>query len=349
MARGENRPMVERRVSVGGPYFEDLKVGQVFDDAPAVTLTEGHAALHQAIFGDRLRLPLDHRLAAATTGRAEPLAHPNLVCNVAIGQTTTPSQRVRGNLFYRQLVLLRPVHLGDTLRTRTEVTGLRQSSRRPGRPATGAAVLRMRVENQDGKPVLDCWRAPLLPMADPELDTGHADALDDVPADLDPSALDRAVPGAWDLAAFRAGAGPGAHFADIEPGVVYEIAGRDSVTSAPELVRATLNMANTHTDPAAGAHGRRLVYGGHTIGMASALATRALPNLVTILAWRSCDHIGPVFEGDVLRCELTVEAAEPRPAGGGLVDLRAAVWADRQGGGAQEDEVLDWRFVALMA
>ena len=47
------------RVRVGGPYFEDLEPGQVFEDAPALTLTSGHAALHQAIVGDRLALPLD--------------------------------------------------------------------------------------------------------------------------------------------------------------------------------------------------------------------------------------------------------------------------------------------------
>ena len=83
------------------PYFEDLTHGQVFVDAPGLTLTPGYAALHQALSGDRLRLPLDHELSAAVTGRVEPLVHPTLVCHVAIGQTTAPSQRVRGNLFYR--------------------------------------------------------------------------------------------------------------------------------------------------------------------------------------------------------------------------------------------------------
>ncbi len=93
---------------VGGPYFEDLARGQVFADAPGLTLTPGHAALHQALAGDRLRLPLDHELSAAVTGRLKPLAHPTLVCHVAIGQTTAPSQRVRGNLFYRGLRLFAP-------------------------------------------------------------------------------------------------------------------------------------------------------------------------------------------------------------------------------------------------
>ena len=47
---------------IDAPYFDDLHVGQVFDAAPAMTLTAGTAALHQAILGDRLRLPLDGEL-----------------------------------------------------------------------------------------------------------------------------------------------------------------------------------------------------------------------------------------------------------------------------------------------
>ena len=60
------------------PYFDDLTVGQVFDTAPAMTLTSGVAATHQAILGDRLRLSLDAELAHAVTGVPGALAHPAL-------------------------------------------------------------------------------------------------------------------------------------------------------------------------------------------------------------------------------------------------------------------------------
>lgn len=333
------------RVTVGGPYFEDLKVGQVFDDAPPVTLTAGHAAVYQAVTGDRLRLPLDAELSRAVTGRAEPLAHPMLVCNLAIGQSTTVSQRVLGNLFYRGLVFLRPAFLGDTLRTRTEVVALRQNTPREGRPATGLAALRITTTDQRGDTVLDFWRCPMLPLADPEGRTGHADPMEDIAPELDPTVIRTAIPG-WDLEAFRRRTrGPG--IADVTPGTVFAVEGRDTVTSAPELVRMTLNQAMTHTDPEAGAHGRRLVYGGQTISLACAHTLRALPGIVTILAWRSCDHTGPVFEGDVLRTEVEVGEVLPL-AYGGLVDLRAKAWASRSGE-PTEIPVLDWRFVALVA
>jgi acyl dehydratase len=100
-----------------------------------------------------------------------------------------------------------------------------------------------------------------------------------------------------------------------------------------------------HHDATAGAAGR-LIYGGHTIGLAAAQATRALPNLVTIIAWHSCDHVAPVREGDTLRSTIELESTVPLADGGGLVHLHSRVRADRDGG---PQDVLDWRFVGVMA
>jgi acyl dehydratase len=333
------------RVTVEGPYFEDFEVGKVYDDAPGVTLTSGHAAAHQAVVGDRLRMPLDVTLSSAVTGRDEPLAHPNLVCDVAIGQSTGPSQRVRGNLFYRGLVLLRPVFIGDTLHTTTEVVGLKQNRSASG---TGLVALRIQTTNQHGEPVLDFWRCPMIPMRDPTAQTGHGDAFEHIPTELDLAPIALSARSHWNLDAFRART-PGPHAGDLWPNTVYSVSGRDTVTSAPELARLTLNIAMAHTDATSSAHGRRLVYGGHTIGIAAAQTTRALPNLVTLVAWRGCEHVGPVFEGDILSTEVTVTAVHPLErdrVGGGLVDLRAVVTTERAG---SLTPVLDWRFIGLMA
>ena len=70
---------------------------------------------------------------------------------------------------------------------------------------------------------------------------------------------------------------------------------------------------------------------------------------MTIVAWRECNHTGPVFEGDILSTVLSVEAKHPLHAvQAGLVDLRAVVQADR-GGPDGRQTVLDWRLVAVMA
>ncbi|MDP9228516.1 MAG: MaoC family dehydratase [Actinomycetota bacterium] len=335
------------RVVCDGPHFEDFEVGRVYEDAPSLTLTPGHAALHQSLLGDRLRLPLDRDLSVAVTGTDRELANPNLICDVAIGQSTGPTQRVLGNLFYRGLVLLRPTYIGDTLRTRTEVVALKQNRPRDDGSGSGLVVLRIQTENQDGEPVLDFWRCPMIPMRDGATQTGHADSFDQIPADLEMDQVTASIPAHWDLDAFRERV-PGDHLAELAPGTTFEVAGRDTVSSATQLARLTLNVAKAHTDPAATAHGRRLVYGGHTIGIAAAQLTRALPNLVTLTAWRGCDHLAPVFEGDVLGSEVEVEAVHPLENGGGLVDLRVRVEAERADGG-ERLPVLDWRPLGLMA
>jgi acyl dehydratase len=327
-----------------GPFFEDLQVGEVVETAPGLTLTHGHAAVHQAIVGDRLRLALDGPLAGEVLGVDAPLAHPALVCDVSIGQSTLVTQRVIANLFYRGLVLRRAPVIGDTLRTTTEVVALRQNSPRPDRPATGLAVLRVRTIDQEGRRVLDFWRCAMLPLRDPAGRTGHADDLDAVPTELDPAVLHAATAG-WRLDAFRT-AVPGPHFADVAAGQRWTLEGGDVVSAAPELARLSLNVAMAHHDRRAAGSGRRLVYGGHTIGIATAQATRILPNLVTIVAWHGCDHLAPVFEDDTLHGELEVTAVEPLARGGGLVHLRSRLRARR---GEDSSDVLDWRFVGVMA
>jgi acyl dehydratase len=320
----------------GGPYFDDLEVGQVFDAAPSLTLTTGAAAVHQSILGDPLRLALDAELAMAVTGAASTLAHPGLVCDVAIGQSTLATQRVKANLFYRGLAFHRFPVIGDTLFTRTEVVGLRQNTSKPGRAPTGMAALRMTTVDHVGRLVLDFFRCAMLPLRDGAGDTGHFDDLStigDGAAPPDPTAD-------WDADAFRTRV-RGAGFDSGLAGVVLHSTA-DVVSSAPELARLSLNIAATHHDWRV--NGQRLVYGGHTIGLALAQASRLLPNLVTVLGWESCDHTGPVREGDTLYSELHVEGAVPLPDGrGGVLKLRSLVHAV----GEPDRPVLDWRFTAL--
>lgn len=322
----------------GGPYFDDLIPGQVFDWAPSVTLTPGMAAAHQAILGDRLRLSLDSELAHAVTGVPGALAHPGLVWDVAVGQSTLVTQRVRANLFYRGLRFHRFPVIGDTLFTRTEVVGLKQNSGKPGRDPTGLAALRMTTIDHVGRLVLDFHRCAMLPLSPGAADTGHADDL---------STIGTAPPGApdptahWDAGAFRERV-PGPHFyPDMAGSVLRSTA--DVVSSAPELARLTLNIAGVHHDSRL--PGARLVYGGHTIGLALAQATRLLPNLATVLGWQSCEHLAPVHEGDTVYSELHIESADALPDDrGGELALRSLVFAV---GSADDDRpVLDWRFTA---
>jgi acyl dehydratase len=355
-----------------GPYFDELAVGQEFGRAPGLTLTSGLAAAHQAVTGDRLALATDHELCREITGGA-PLASPGLVWDVAIGQSTVVTQHVKANIFYRGLAFRRAPRLGDTLRTSTQVAALRQNQPRKGRAPTGLAVLRITTVDQEQRPVLDFWRCAMLPLRDRDRQTGHADELASVGQSADTEDAAALVRG-WRLDRFgQLAAGP--RLAELRAGQTWTVPGGDVVSSAPELARLTLNVAMVHHDASA-AEGRRLVYGGHTIGLALAQAARTLPSLVTVAAWHGCDHLGPVHEGDTLRSTISVEQVDPLPGGGGLVHLRSQVRAEAPstdgglgwprggispsglgwpGGGAARNEgsaprdVLDWRYIAVVA
>jgi acyl dehydratase len=328
----------------GGPYFEQLSVGERVETAPALTLTSGMAATHQAILGDRLPLALDAELAVAVLGADGPLAHPGLVWDVAIGQSTLLTRRVVANLFYRGLSFRRAPVIGDTLRTTTEVLALRQNRGRPGRPATGLAVLGVHTRDQEGRTVLDFVRCAMLPLEDPEGVTGRADDLEALGAGIPGPALSSSMR-AWRLGPYRDAVTGGRPWdRAIQAGTRWSGAGGDVVSSAPELARLTLNVANVHHDETLG---RRLVYGGHTIGLAAAQLARVLPELITVVGWHACDHTGPVSEGDTLTSTVELERREDLPQGGALAHLRSVVHA-QTGFGDEPRAVLDWRLVALM-
>ena len=316
--------MTRNETLIDGPYFEDLHHGQRFEEGPGLTLTEGLAAAHRAIIGGRLPLALDGELSRRVLGAGGALAAPNLAWDVAIGQSTTATHTVVANLFYRGMVFRRAPRIGDTLRTVTEVVGLRQNSRRAGRAANGLAALRMSALDQDGRPVLDFWRCAMLPLRDSDTETGRADDLS-------------AIGGRPDRPGVGAGRG------GLEPGRLprrdarRELPGAGRGRTFPRRRRRRrVECAGTcaaHAQRRQGAPRRdrgkagRLVYGGHTIGIALHQAVRALPGMVTVVGWHGCDHLGPVREGDTLTSAIEVERTVPAPGGGTLTHLRSRVHA----------------------
>ncbi|HEX4816028.1 MAG TPA: MaoC family dehydratase [Nonomuraea sp.] len=327
---------------VDGPYFDDLSVGDTFA-APAVTLDAGLQAQHRAILGDRLRLCLDQPLAERVTGRAG-LAHPGVVWDVAIGQSSVVTRQVVANLFYRGLRLRAAPYLGDTLMTTTEIVATRRVRSRPDRPERGKAVLRIVTRDQTGRIILSFDRCALLPCR------GGAGPAGDVGPDVaglftaPPVPAEAAAPdwlAGWSLEPLLTGPreAPGRSPA---AGDTFELAAGDVVSSAPELARLTVNVAAVHHDAEA-AGGRRLVYGGHTIGLALSQTCRMIPGLVTVTEWFACDHVAPVYEGDTVRSRVTVRGLTPYRDGSAIAVLNTRTSVAGRG------TVLDWTFAGLVA
>ena len=243
------------------------------------------------------------------------VAHPGLVWDVSIGASTTVTQRVIANLFYRGLRFHRFPAIGDTLSTTTTVEALKQNASRP----SGLAVLHIVTVDQEQRTVLDFWRCAMLPLRDPA--RGHG-----------PRRRPRRDPGAARRPARRASTAGSSAGRRRPAGTVWERVGGNVVSSAVELCNLTLNIAAVHHDGSP-----RLVYGGHTIGIAAAHVSRALPGLATIVAWEHCDHLAPVHEGDTLHSDVTLEAVD-----GPLLTIHVRVRCD-------ETDVLDWRLYGVHA
>jgi 2-methylfumaryl-CoA hydratase len=333
-AFGHHRRMSETW-GLDGPYFDDLRVGQILERAPSITIGAGEAAQYQAICGDPYALSLSTPLAASVTGEPGAVVNPALVLHVAIGQSTVATRRVIANLFYRDVLVRRGVRVGETLTTTVDIRGMRETGRKPDKPRRGMALLGIRTTSDRGDVVAAFERCALLPFRDAG---SKLDARDDLQGPI----------GAPDLASFVAHVPTGWSLAALGEPIAWTVGEtrvdplRDTVTGATALVRLTQNLAAAHRDASLGQGGKRLVYGGHTIGLAQASLHRLLPNCATVIGWHSCDHTGPVFEDDVLAVRATLDDTHAL-RNGRLLSFRVIVDAIR---GTDEvataTAVLDW-------
>ena len=319
-------------IPLDGPYYEDLRVGQELPRQPSVVIDEGMAALYQSMVGERLPMVLDPAVFEAVAGRPGRLASPALVMHLSIGHSTTLTRRVIANLFYRDVRLLRPVLIGQSLATTVTVVALSDSRPRPGRPHRGKALVDI-VTTADGEPAVTYQRAPLLPQAGDER-PGHDGDLGSSPP-LDLASYVELVPADWDFTPL----GPGTEW---QPGTTIADPARDVVDNALALVRLTNNLAMVHRDAAESPYPQRLLYGGHVVGLAQASLSRVLTGMATVVGWHACDHTAPAFEGDQVWFRHTL--LDTAPAGRGRAfAVQVEGFAHRSD---KPDKILDWTVIA---
>ena len=178
----------------------------------------------------------------------------------------------------------------------------------------------------------------MIPLRDPAAETGHADRFEEIPDELDLERVARRRPRQAGGSTASASASRARTSPTSSSGRRSRSRAATRSRAAPELARLTLNVAKAHTDAGASAHGRRLVYGGHTIAIAAAQATRAIPEPGHD---RRLARLRPPRAG--VRGRRPRDRAQRRgrrsrsTGGGGLVDLRARVQADRSGSGEIAD------------
>ena len=307
-----------------GNFFEDFQPGAVLRHAVPRTVTDGDRSLYIALTGDRAPLFCSDELARALGYSRAPL-HDLLVFHIVFGKSVPDvSLNAVANLGYAGVRFLQPVYPGDTLRAESRVIGLRETS------AGNAGVVWVHTTglNQRDEPVMSFYRWVMVHKRDPARPTGAADA-----PELPPEVVvgDLAAPACLDLSRFDAAATGGRwFFEDYAPG--ERIHHADGMTveeaehaSATRLYQNTARLHfNLHLMQADARFARRLMYGGHVISVARALAFNGLENALCMLAWNGGTHANPTFAGDTLYAwsEVLDKAELPRRPSAGALRLR---------------------------
>ncbi|SFE30258.1 L-erythro-3-methylmalyl-CoA dehydratase [Roseivivax sediminis] len=308
-----------------GRFFEDYRVGEVLRHAVPRTVGGGERALYHALYPARHAIHSSDAFAQACGLPASPLD--DLIgFHVVFGKTVPDvSLNARANLGYAEGRWLRPVWPGDTLRSESEVIGLKQNSN--GR--TGVVWVRTRGLNQHGETVIEYVRWVMVKKRDAE-----APAPETVVPDLKTAleAGDLAVPEGLDFSNYDTDlAGEPHRLGDYAPGEVIDHVDGVTIEEAEHMMATRLwqNTSKTHFDGTAREDGKRLIYGGHVISMARALSFNGLANAQMIVGLNGGAHANPCFAGETLRAWSEVlDVAETGAPGVGAIRLRLVATTD---------------------
>jgi 2-methylfumaryl-CoA hydratase len=286
--------------STRGRFFEDFSTGETLRHATPRTITVGDVALYTALYGDRRPLHSADAWAQAV-GLPRAPVHDLLTFHVVFGKTVGDvSLNAVANLGYADGRWLRPVYPGDTLAAESVVLGKKEVS--SGK--AGIVWVRTTGKNQHGDEVLGYTRWVMVEKRTPGAPSGSGDAPQTravVPAaELVAPPIDgrRALSEAWAM-------GAGAAWDDYGPAEKIDHIDGMTIDAADHTMATRLyqNTARVHFDALAMAgsrFGQRLVYGGHVISIAWALAANGLGSALAILALNGGTHAAPSFAGDTI-------------------------------------------------
>ena len=137
-----------------GRFFEDYTVGEVIEHAVPRTVSGGERALYHALYPARHALYSSDEFARRCGLPASPLDD-LAAFHLVFGKTVPDiSLNALANLGYAEGRWLAPVWPGDTLRSTSEVIGLKQNSN----GKSGVVWVRTRGTNQRGEVVMEYVR-----------------------------------------------------------------------------------------------------------------------------------------------------------------------------------------------
>ena len=334
-----------------GRFFEDYKVGDVIRHAVPRTVAEGERALYHALYPARHALYSSDAFAADCGLDGSPLDD-LIAFHVVFGKTVPDvSLNAVANLGYAEGRWLVPVYPGDTLRSESQVIGVKENSN----GKTGVVYVRTRGFNQNDDVVLEYVRWVMVRKGNLDAPAPEA-VLPDLKKVL--SVEDLVVPEGLTFDDYDFGLAGEAHrWGDYEIGEVIDHVDGVTIEEAEHMIATRLwqNTAKVHFDLTFRPEGR-LIYGGHVISMARALSFNGLANAQMIVGLNGGAHANPCFAGTTVKAWSEVlDKAETDVPGVGAIRLRLVATSDGSVGQLKGEDgkylpgvLLDLDYWALM-
>lgn len=298
-----------------GNFFEDFAIGQIIHHATPRTVTEGDRALYGALYPTRFAVPSSADFAA-TMGLAGAPVEDLIGFHIAFGKTVPDvSLNAVANLGYAECRFHRPVRVGDTISTTSEVIGLKQNSN----GKSGVVWVRSTARNASGDVLIDWARWVMVRKRDVEAAAPET-TVPDLAKALSADAL--ILPQGLDFTSYDyAAAGEPHRWSDYAIGEKIDHVDGVTLEEAEHMMATRLwqNTAKVHFNTEA-RDGPRLIYGGHIISLARALSFNGLANAQLISAINAGAHTAPAFAGDTIYAwsEVLDKASTAAPGVGAL-------------------------------
>lgn len=335
-----------------GRFFEDYSVGQVIEHAVPRTVTDGERALYHALYPARHALYSSDEFARASGLPGSPLDD-IAAFHVVFGKTVPDvSLNAIANLGYAQGRWLKPVYAGDTLRSSSEVIGVKQNSN----GKSGVVYVRTRGWNQRDEIVIEYVRWVMVRKRDFDSPAPET-VVPELTKVVDPA--DLIIPEGLDFSNYDFTlAGEEHRWGDYEIGEKIDHVDGVTVEEAEHMLATRLwqNTAKVHFDATVREGGQRLIYGGHVISMARTLSFNGLANAQMIVGLNGGAHANPCFAGTTIRAWSEVlDKAETANPSVGAIRLRLVATKDaepfelkNEDGKYRSDVMLDLDYWALM-
>lgn len=318
-----------------GRFFEDYKIGQVIRHAIPRTVSGGERAAYHAFYPARHALYSSDKFAQESGLTASPLDD-LIAFHVVFGKTVPDvSLNAAANLGYAEGRWLLPVWPGDTLRSESEVIGVKENSN----GKTGVVWVRTRGLNQNDETVLEYVRWVMVHKRD-QSQPAPETVVPDLAKAVAPDRL--VVPNGLDFTHYDFTlAGEPYRMGDYKIGEIIDHVDGSTVEDAEHMMATRLwqNTAKVHFDATFRPDGKRLIYGGHVISMARALSFNGLANAQMIVALNGGAHANPCFAGDTIRAwSEVIDLAETPAPGVGAMRLRTVAHKGAAGDHSLKDE-----------